>query len=718
MRCNRIDPAAIVLPALLALFAVLSPASAQSKAEAVDRFVTFPFPTDLVSAPSGQRIAWVLEEKGARNVWAAEGPAWTPKQLTTFTEDDGQALTQLAFTPNGGQLVFVRGGDHGSNWPSPGGVEPNPASGTTRTRIEIWTVPWAGGGGRVLTQGDEPLVSPRGDRVAYLKDGQVWTVPLGPDGKPELLFFARGRSSDLAWSPDGGALAFVSNRGGYGLLGLYTAPDRPIRWLAPTTDRVGSPVWSPDGRRIAYVTEPGQGGAPQTLLERHPRPWSLRVVDVASGSAKTAWASPNTLLGSRPRTQGGVNLAWGAGDRLVFLANLDNWPHLYSVPAAGGNPLLLTPGDFMVEFVALSPDRRFVVYNANTGTDVADDDRRHLFRVPVDAAQPVQLTRGTDLEWGPVVTGDGRTVALLSSGPRRTPLPAVIAMEGGSPKLLGTDRIPADFPTSALVVPERVVMASIDGTPVHMQLFKRADLGPGKHPAVVYVHGGPPRQMLLGYHYWHYYASDYALNQYLASQGFIVVSLNYRLGIGYGDRFMNPDRGGGMGASEYQDVQAAAHWLRARPDVDVERIGIYGGSYGGYLTALALARNSDLFAAGVDIHGVHDRTATVGERFAGLQVKPEKPADLEQAIMVMWQSSPVADMATWRSPVLLIHGDDDRNVQVSQTVDLVQRLRAQGVRFEEMLIPDEIHDFLRYQSWITVSRAVVDFLGRELQARP
>jgi dipeptidyl aminopeptidase/acylaminoacyl peptidase len=165
------------------------------------------------------------------------------------------------------------------------------------------------------------------------------------------------------------------------------------------------------------------------------------------------------------------------------------------------------------------------------------------------------------------------------------------------------------------------------------------------------------------------------------------------------------------------DVQAAAHWLRARPDVDPERIGIYGGSYGGYLTALALARNSDLFAAGVDIHGVHDRTSDL-TRLSNIALRPEKPADLEQAIMVMWQSSPVADMATWKSPVLLIHGDDDRNVQVSQTVDLAQRLRAQGVRFEEMIIPDEIHDFLRYKTWIDVSRALTDYLIRELKDKP
>ncbi len=698
-----------------ALLVAASPAAAQSGPHPVDKYVTFPFPTDLVTASTGQRIAWVLEDHGVRNVWAATGPAWTPRQLTTFTSDDGQALTQLGFTPDGEALIFVRGGDHGSNWASPGGIEPNPTSAPERARVEIWTVPWTGGGGRVLVQGDEPLVSPRGDRVAYTTGGQVWAVPLAAGGKSEALFFTRGRSGDLAWSPDGNSLAFVSNRTGYGLLGLYTAKGAPIRWLAPTTDRVGTPVWSPDGSRIAYLSQPGQGGAPQTLLERHPRPWSIRVAEVSTGKATTAWASSNTLLGSMPRTQGGVNLAWGAGDRLVFLANLDNWPHLYSVPASGSaDPLLLTPGNFMVEFVSLSPDRRFVVYNANTGSDPADDDRRHLFRVPVDAAKPVALTRGTDLEWSAVVTGDGATVAFLTSGPTRPPLPAVLPAEGGTPKLLGADRIPADFPASALVVPEKVVIPSLDATPIHLQLFRRPD-GLAKRPALIYVHGGPPRQMLLGFHYWHYYASDYALNQYLANQGFVVASVNYRLGIGYGDRFMNPDNAGGSGASEYQDVVAAARYLASRPDVDPSRIGIWGGSYGGFLTALGLARNSDLFAAGVDIHGVHDRTAGIADRFSDMKTRPEKAADLDRAIEVMWTSSPVADMATWRSPVLLIHGDDDRNVPITQTVDLVQRLRAQGVRFEEMLIPDEIHDFLRYDSWLKVSRAASDFLIRELK---
>jgi dipeptidyl aminopeptidase/acylaminoacyl peptidase len=681
----------------------------------VDNVATFPFPTELITAPTGQRIAWVWNDHGARNVWAAEGPTWQPRQLTAFTQDDGMDATQLAFTPDGQQVVFVRGGDHGSNWASPGGIEPNPTSGIRRTAIEIWVTGWAGGATRKLAEGDEPAISPRGDRVAFIKGGQVWSVSLAPDAKPQELFFARGTSGDLAWAPDGSALGFVSERGGYSLLGLYTGPEAPIRWLAPSTDRVGTIRWSPNGSRIAFVSRPGRGGPPQTMLDNHPMPWSIRIVEAKSGTARTVWSSPNTLLGSFPITQGSTNLAWAAGDRLIFMANLDGWPHLYSVNETGGQPLLLTPGKFMVEFVTLSPDRRTIVYNANTGPEVADDDRRHLFKVPVDAARPTQLTTGTDLEWGPAVTGDGQTIALLTSGPRRPPLPALIPMAGGRPRLLGADRIPAEFPAAALVDPERVVIPSIDATPVHIQIFKSSSSGPAKRPGLIYVHGGPPRQMLLGFHYWHYYASDYALNQYFASRGFVVASVNYRLGIGYGDAFRRPEHAGRRGASEYQDVVAAAKYLASRPDVDPSRIGIYGGSYGGYLTALALARNSDLFSAGVDIHGVHDRTVDGDLQSAILRY--EKPADLTRALEVAWQSSPVADIASWRSPVLLIHGDDDRNVRVTQTVDLVQRLRAQGVRYEEMLIPDEIHDFLRHATWLKVGRATTEFLERELGTR-
>jgi acetyl esterase/lipase len=159
------------------------------------------------------------------------------------------------------------------------------------------------------------------------------------------------------------------------------------------------------------------------------------------------------------------------------------------------------------------------------------------------------------------------------------------------------------------VVPQQVIYTATDGMQIHGQLFLPPDSRPGqKHPALVFMHGGSRRQMLLGWHYMDYYNNAYGMNQYLASQGYVVLSINYRSGIGYGLNFREPANYGARGASEFNDVEGAGLYLKNRQDVDPAHVGLWGGSYGGYLTALGLARASSLFAAGVDFHGVHDWT--------------------------------------------------------------------------------------------------------------
>ena len=188
--------------------------------------------------------------------------------------------------------------------------------------------------------------------------------------------------------------------------------------------------------------------------------------------------------------------------------------------------------------------------------------------------------------------------------------------------------------------------------------------------------------MLLGWHPMYYYANAYALNQYLANSGYIVLSVNYRSGIGYGLDFREALHYGASGGSEYNDVQGAGVYLRSRSDVDPARIGAWGGSYGGYLVAMALARASDLFQRGVDFHGVHDWATEMNI--------PVTAPDYQ----VAFESSPMDFVDGWRSPVLLIQGDDDPNVQFNQTVMLADALRKKKVHVEELILPDEIHDFL------------------------
>lgn len=682
----------------------------------LEQVMSYPFPGELETAATGSRLVWALNERGRRNLFVAEGPDFVARQLTTYAADDGQELTSVSLSPDGQYVVYVRGGEHASNWDRSAPV--NPASMPAPPGLQIWSVPFAGGEPRLLAEGgDDPAISPRGDVVAFLRGGQVWSVPIDGSAPAQVLVGLRGQASSLQWSPDGARLAFVSGRESHALIGIYRDQATPIAWMAPSTSRDASPRWSPDGTRLVFVRRPGAGGAPPSLLEPRHLPWALWTADATTGVGGELWRAPATLRGNPPDTHGGVNLHWAADDRIVFMTELDGWPHLYSLSAAGGEPLLLTPGHFMAEHVRLTPDRRHVVFMANTGPLTTDIDRRHIVRVPVDRADIEVLTPGTGIESAPVVTGDGRWLAFVSATPQRPPVPAVMPTQGGAWRLIGEDRVPADFPVAHLVDPRPVTYRAPDGLLIHAQVFDRPD-GPPKKPAIVYVHGGPSRQMLLGWHYGDYYANAYAMNQYLASRGYLVLSVNFRRGIGYGQDFQKPVQAGPQGASEYQDIRAAGEFLRMLPQVDPGRIGIYGGSYGGYLTALALARDSALFAAGVDIHGVHDFTASAARRFGLDDARYETAPDRADALRVAWESSPVSSVATWRSPVLLIHGDDDRNVRVSETVDLVQRLRAAGVPFEEQLIPDETHHFMRHASQRQVNAAVADFFARRLAGAP
>ncbi len=691
---------AVMALAVASRFAFHQTAAQQTGGFTIEQVLSSPFPSDLIAAPTGERIAWVFDAQGKRNIWVADGPEFKARQLTQFNEDSGQELTQLAFTHDGQWIVFVRGGE-----PNAAGEIPNPTSDPAGAAQIICAVSVADGRLKKLAEGESPLPSPTDLRVVFSKDNQIHIVEIVDGSEPHQLFAARGANFTPQWSPDGKQLAFNSSRSSHSYIAVYDFEKQTIRYIAPSVDRDSTPRWSLDGKKLAFIRQYARGNQSRNNAQEQPDPWTIWVADAATGSAKEVWRSGKELNDSIPRIAGENILQWAAEDRLVFASETDGWLRLYSIAAGGGDVKALTPTGCEWESLTLTADKRDIIYSSNCG----DIDRRHLSQINVATSKQTALTNGAGMEWSPIVTAG--SIGFIASTAQ---YPAAINVKVGSSRPIDVPGLwRQNSPASKLVEPKQVIFKAADGLEIHGQLFLPKDAKPAdKLPAVIFSHGGPMRQMFLGWHNRYYYHNAYGFNQYLANKGYAVLSVNYRLGVGYGRAFRTAKNGGRRGASEYQDIVAAAHYLRGQNDIDSARIGLWGGSYGGFLTAMGLARNSDLFAAGVDIHGVHDWSLRIG----GV---PASEAGNRDAAKIAFESSPISAVEKWRSPVLLIHGDDDRNVAFSQTVDLVRRLRELNVHHEVIVYPDEVHDFLLHRHWVELYKASFDFFERHLKtAKP
>lgn len=739
---------ALVLGAFGSSVAVQLPAqsSQPSSAPSIAQFLSFPYPSELVSARKADRIAWLGYDRGQRNVYTAAAPDFRPVRLTKFLDDNGIVLSDLQISDDGSVVSFVRG-----SAPNREGWIANPSSDPAGPERNIWVARTSGTGAWKLAEGAGPQLSPDGRAIAFEKEGQIYRLPVShtattPQDKGELpLIKEWGDNVNPRWSPDGSKLAYVSRRENHDLIGVFDLRTRKVYYVAPSVDHDMSPAWSPDGKRLAFVRRPGtpfgqqvQSGDGSTGNPAAPGRaaaaaaaaaarrsgarfntgpdtgradglyravftggynTSFIVADIAGCPGASGVCEGHEFWHNQPNDRAFTNInaiTWAGRNNVIFQQEPQEWIRIYSVAVDGAAPapIELTPGEGAVETTALSRDGATLFYATNAG----DIERRHIWKVPTAGGTAEQITSGTDFEMYPAVLGSGTRLAVLSAGPTR-PLsvgliPTERAETATAQKII-YPALPKEFPAASQVTPTAIVLKAEDGKEFHTQLFLPKDLKPGeRRPAMVFVHGGPMRQMMLGYHYMDFYATAYAVNQWLASRGYVVMSVNYRSGIGYGKSFRTAPNTGGRGNAEYRDVIAAGRYLQTRADVDPSRIGIWGLSYGGILTAQALARNSDVFVAGVDMAGVHLRGTSLDS------------AD------VSYQSSAISAIDTWKSPVLLWQGDDDRNVAFSQTIGLVDLLRAHNVYHELIVVPDDTHETLIHQRWLYLFGRMQDFITR------
>ena len=391
-------------------------ALAAQKPFTLEQVMANPFPENLVAAPAGGRVAWQMNARGARNIWVAGPPDYRGRQITSFTQDDGQDIGEMSWTPDGRAIVFVRGGDFDMRREAP-----NPRSNPEGVEQAVWVIAPDGGAPRKLGEGQSPAISPHGDQVAFLYKDQIWWAPLDGHENAEQAVHSRGTAGTLRWSPDGSKLAFVSGRGNHSFIGVFDPAAKSLRYLDPSVDRDSEPAWSPDSREIAFLRIPATADSftfgPKPAAEE---PWSIRAAEVASGHGRQIWHAEPGRGSVFQAVVAQKQLLWENG-RVVFPWERTGWVHLYSVPAQGGSAMELTPGDFEVEHVTASPNGREVVFSSTKAMPTAGICGRSRWIIPVPRRSRTE-TAASGRRSSPAIARPLRSCTPMRSGPRGRPL--------------------------------------------------------------------------------------------------------------------------------------------------------------------------------------------------------------------------------------------------------------------------------------------------------
>lgn len=437
--------------------------------------------------------------------------------------------------------------------------------------------------------------------------------------------------------------------------------------------QLGPPVWSEDGTKAVI-----SGRA----IDNKDR-W-IFALDPATGKTRTLFVDhDDAWVGGF----GFFALAWTKDDKAVyFQSERDGFTHLYTVDFDGGEPRQLTAGKFEVSGVELSRDKSTFYLT----TSEAGPGERHLYTMPAEGGARTRITTLPGNHHA-TLSPDEKWIADVYSYTNKPPELFIMENKPGAAERKLTSSPAPDFAEYQWIDTPIVQIPSRDGKSIPAHIYKPANFKKGG-PAVMFVHGAGYTQNV---HRWwspNYYR-EYLFNQYLMEHGYLVIDIDYRASSGYG-RDWRTGIYRHMGGKDLDDHVDAAKWLVEKHGVDAKRIGLYGGSYGGFITLMALFTQPDVFAAGAALRPVTDWAHYNHGYTASILNTPQKDAEAYRL------SSPIYFASGLKGALLICHGMVDTNVHFQDTVRLVQKLiELRKENWSVAIYPVEDHGFVQPSSW-------------------
>ena len=619
-----------------------------------------------------------------------------------------------------------------------------------------------------------------GDTVYFPHDGDLWQVPVSV-GIPKPVWSKQDRGTDIVPSPDSRRVAFVRGNPTPSE-GNQRGSDLIIRWLSDGTEStvahddvsIRGIVWSPDGASVAYtggskivhhdespaysgakiiyrvseyvrgqmyalrlaggkpiaISKPGEYGGLAWIDPTHLvfdgesedfKKYFIYLADASSGSTRAIHEIDEEKFWSIPDWGEAGAQPWPSpnGKWIAFLSDQDGWDHIYVMAASGGDAVQITKGHFEAWRPAWSHDSTRIAFDANLEghpgdraigiASIGDDPARATITY-------ITTGPGTNIEphWS---EGDGRLVYQHTDTRNSADFFTIGTNTGAQPVRL-TDSMPAGIDRSRFIEPQFVHYLGPDGQQVPGWLFVPKNLDrTKKHPAIIWIHGDGVNQNYDGWHVQRNYAVYYSFHQYLLQQGYVVFAPDYRGSIGYGRDWRNGvymDVGG----KDAKDAWMSANYLKTLPYVDSDRIGVWGLSYGGFFTLIAMTDQPKLFRAGVDVAGVVDYVMYYSDPYHG-DWTASRIGTPEQNPQVYANASPISHIDRLERPLLVLHGTSDVNVPYLESVWLIDEAlkKGKGELLSYMMYPGEFHYFTRAHVLLDAWHRVDDFFAFHLQGR-